>query len=258
MRWKRTGLKTKRASNALYGAFAYRRGLCLDVCAYSKGHSVIETDTLLKSTGHRVDITLEDAYIAALLHDAIEDQGGAEMKARIRQRFDQAAFGPVVSELVDYCTTHDPPDGAPPIDYNAKKRAQLIRVAYEAPQTATLIAACDKLANIRDTVQEYAEEGDRFWEKFKVSRAQKLRYIDDIAEVFTACGRVPQVANEISQTVRRLKRLIRRNENPIVRLWRRWVILPLQKAYQQASQKMLHRLRGLRGAPASAEPALGL
>lgn len=200
------------------------------------GHRILEENVLLKSTGHRVNITLEDAFIAALLHDAIEDQGGADMKERIRQRFDQARFGPVVSELVDYCTTHSPPPGAPPLDYNAKKRAQLIRVAFEAPQTATLIAACDKLANIRDTIQEYSEEGEAFWKRFKVNRSQKLRYMDDIVEVFKASGRHPQVVREIEQSVRRLHHLIRRNENPLVRWWHQRVVLPLRALVQALAQ----------------------
>ena len=41
----------------------------------------------------------EDIAIAALLHDAVEDQGGLEMLADIRQR-----FGEHVADIVDSCS----------------------------------------------------------------------------------------------------------------------------------------------------------
>lgn len=44
----------------------------------------------------------EDEVIAALLHDAIEDQGGAETRQEIRVR-----FGDRVVEIVDGCTDAD-------------------------------------------------------------------------------------------------------------------------------------------------------
>ena len=44
----------------------------------------------------------EDEAIAALLHDAIEDQGGAPLRQEICDR-----FGPMVAEIVDGCTDAD-------------------------------------------------------------------------------------------------------------------------------------------------------
>ncbi len=44
----------------------------------------------------------EDEAIAALLHDAVEDQGGAETRAVIRER-----FGENVAAIVDGCTDAD-------------------------------------------------------------------------------------------------------------------------------------------------------
>ena len=44
----------------------------------------------------------EDEAIAGLLHDAVEDQGGAETRERIRER-----FGDRVTAIVDGCTDTD-------------------------------------------------------------------------------------------------------------------------------------------------------
>ena len=44
----------------------------------------------------------EDEAIAALLHDAVEDQGGDATRTEILRR-----FGPVVTAIVDGCTDTD-------------------------------------------------------------------------------------------------------------------------------------------------------
>jgi GTP pyrophosphokinase len=44
----------------------------------------------------------EDEAIAALLHDAVEDQGGAATREEIRRR-----FGDTVTQIVDGCTDAD-------------------------------------------------------------------------------------------------------------------------------------------------------
>src|SRR3954467_9729405 len=46
----------------------------------------------------------EDESIAALLHDAVEDQGGAATLAEIRRR-----YGDAVAELVSACSDTDQP-----------------------------------------------------------------------------------------------------------------------------------------------------
>ncbi|GGA11909.1 hypothetical protein CYANOKiyG1_24980 [Okeania sp. KiyG1] len=47
-------------------------------------------------------LNMEDEAIAALLHDAIEDQGGPPIRTEIRLR-----FGERVTEIVDGCTDTD-------------------------------------------------------------------------------------------------------------------------------------------------------
>jgi (p)ppGpp synthase/HD superfamily hydrolase len=59
-------------------------------------HLLAVTATVLE---HGAD---EDTAIAALLHDAIEDQGGPAARAEILRR-----FGPAVTAIVDGCTDAD-------------------------------------------------------------------------------------------------------------------------------------------------------
>lgn len=110
----------------------------------------------------------EDAAIAALLHDAVEDQGGDATAELIRAR-----FGDRVADLVLHCTdsTSVDPDAKGP--WLARKTAYLDRLAH-ADAGAALITAADKLHNITaivrdvrtygpDTLQRFAEPTRLVW-----------------------------------------------------------------------------------------------
>src|SRR5437588_8327976 len=82
----------------------------------------------------------EDEAIAALLHDAIEDQGGASTREEIRRQ-----FGDRVVEIVDGCTDTDVMPKPP---WRARKEAYLAHI-IEATPSVRLVSAADKLHNAR-------------------------------------------------------------------------------------------------------------
>ncbi len=80
----------------------------------------------------------EDQAIAALLHDAAEDQGGAETLDDIRKR-----FGDAVAEIVADCTdawTDPKPDWRP------RKEAYLAKLPAK-PTPSLLVSLADKTHN---------------------------------------------------------------------------------------------------------------
>ncbi|MBN1589191.1 MAG: HD domain-containing protein, partial [Pirellulales bacterium] len=81
----------------------------------------------------------EDETIAALLHDAIEDQGGAEARETIRRRFGQA-----VVQIVDQCSDTDQ-NPKPP--WRRRKEAFVASLPRLTP-SARLVTAADKLDNV--------------------------------------------------------------------------------------------------------------
>jgi len=87
----------------------------------------------------------EDMAIAALLHDAVEDQGGLPRLRDIRRR-----FGKRVAHIVDGCTDSYATPKLPWID---RKRAYLERIPKEATEVR-LVSAADKLSNARETLQD--------------------------------------------------------------------------------------------------------
>jgi (p)ppGpp synthase/HD superfamily hydrolase len=125
----------------------------------------------------------EDAAIAALLHDAIEDQGGPRVRAEIAER-----FGAHIAELVDHCTDTD---RSPKPPWKARKEAYLARLAEPAaPHASLLITAADKLHNCRSIVADLRREGMAAFRKFSAAPDEVLWYYRSVARVLA--GRQPQ------------------------------------------------------------------
>ncbi|MBA5866411.1 MAG: HD domain-containing protein [Nitrospira sp. CR1.3] len=99
----------------------------------------------------------EDEAIAALLHDAVEDQGGRPTLERIR-----AKFGDVVAAIVDGCSDTDV---IPKPPFKPRKEAYL-RHLKSASQSVKLVAAADKLDNVRAIVSDIRTHGPAVWSRF--------------------------------------------------------------------------------------------
>ena len=121
----------------------------------------------------------EDEVIAALLHDAPEDQGGEVRLEDIRGR-----FGAVVAEIVDGCsdTFEDP---KPP--FRERKEAYLKRIRNK-PAHVRLISAADKLANARSILADLRVLGDRLFERFNGGKDGTLWYYRELVEQFRLAG----------------------------------------------------------------------
>jgi (p)ppGpp synthase/HD superfamily hydrolase len=113
----------------------------------------------------------EDQFIAALLHDAVEDQGGLATLERIREK-----FGPRVAELVWGCSDTDV-EPKPP--WRKRKEIYIAALAGESP-ALRLISAADKLHNIRSVVRDLRQHGTEVWTRFKGKRDGSLWYYDAV------------------------------------------------------------------------------
>jgi (p)ppGpp synthase/HD superfamily hydrolase len=125
----------------------------------------------------------EDEAIAALLHDAVEDQGGPATHERIRE-----AFGARVAHIVAGCT--DAWESPKP-PWRERKEAYLARLPDE-DSSVLLVSAADKLYNMRSVIFGVFEVGDRVWDRFKADRATQMWYFRSVTAVFRATGRTPK------------------------------------------------------------------
>ena len=107
----------------------------------------------------------EDEAIAALLHDAVEDQGGAATRASIQQR-----FGERVAAIVDGCSDTDVTPKPP---WRERKLAYLTHLPQASP-SVRLVSAADKLHNARALVASYRREGEALWRHFRGGREGTL------------------------------------------------------------------------------------
>jgi (p)ppGpp synthase/HD superfamily hydrolase len=117
----------------------------------------------------------EDLAIAALLHDVVEDCGGAPMLREIRRR-----FGKRVADVVDGCTDTDL-DPKPPW---RQRKEDYLKHLRTADADTRLVSAADKLHNVRSIVAAYREIGDRVWERFHGKRDGTLWYYRTLLDEF--------------------------------------------------------------------------
>lgn len=117
----------------------------------------------------------EDQAIAALLHDAVEDQGGADRLTDIRAR-----FGDRVAEIVAHCTDTDV-EPKPP--WQARKESYVASLADKPPH-ALLVSLADKLHNAGAILTDLTEHGPVVWQRFTGGRDGSLWYYKVLSEAF--------------------------------------------------------------------------
>jgi len=139
----------------------------------------------------------EDVAIAALLHDAAEDQGGREILAGIA-----TAFGADVARWVGQASdTFE----LPKPDWETRKRHHLSAIPM-ADREARLIMLADKLHNARSIMADHSRVGSALWDRFSVPRERTIWYYESVLEVFER-DLSPVLYDALSDCVRRMKEL---------------------------------------------------
>ena len=139
----------------------------------------------------------EDEAIAALLHDAVEDQGGAATREAIRQR-----FGERVAAIVDGCTDTDVHPKPP---WRARKEKYVEHVRH-APAAVRRVSVADKLHNARSLLADLRRDGPATFKRFTGGRDGTLWYYRALADVYREAGACPMV-DELERVVAELERL---------------------------------------------------
>lgn len=117
----------------------------------------------------------EDTIIAALLHDTLEDTDYTPQEL-------QDDFGGTVKEMVLSVTQ-------PALEGNDKSAWKEIKKQYlkqlkSASQGALMVAAADKIHNMRSAVEEYYEKHSEFMADFGGSLNDRLLMYQEISNIF--------------------------------------------------------------------------
>jgi GTP pyrophosphokinase len=139
----------------------------------------------------------EDEAIAALLHDAVEDQGGLPTRAEIARR-----FGERVAAIVDGCTDADTTPKPP---WRPRKEAYIAHLPHAGP-SVRLVSAADKLHNARAIVRDVRAGGEAVWSRFNGGKDGTLWYYRALADAFNTLGPAA-LADELARTVAEMEAL---------------------------------------------------
>lgn len=140
----------------------------------------------------------EDAAIAALLHDVVEDCGGPARAVDVRVR-----FGPHVAHLVDECTDTDETPKPP---WRDRKERYIAHLDQASPE-GRLVSACDKLHNSRTIVRSLRHEGASTWAKFRGGCEGTLWYYATITAAFRRLNVPTPLVEELERCVADMHRL---------------------------------------------------
>ena len=139
----------------------------------------------------------EDTAIAALLHDAIEDQGGAPTREEIRGR-----FGDRVVAIVDGCTDCET---SPKPPWRGRKESYIAHLGG-AGSEVRLVSLADKLHNARSVLKDYRTLGENLWSRFGGGREGTLWYYRAVVDALRG-SQPAELVEELDRVVTEIERL---------------------------------------------------
>ncbi len=117
----------------------------------------------------------EDQAIAALLHDAVEDQGGENTLEVIRQQ-----FGETVADFVIGCSDSQTIPKPPWEERKQKHLAKLRHISLAVLK----ISLADTLHNARTIQIDRRRHGEEIWKKFSRGKSGTIWYYQNLWEIY--------------------------------------------------------------------------
>jgi (p)ppGpp synthase/HD superfamily hydrolase len=134
----------------------------------------------------------ETEAIGALLHDVVEDCGGAARLAEIRNK-----FGDAVAKIVDGCTDTDKTPKPP----WRERKEQYIAHLTTTDSPTRLVSASDKLHNTRAILADLRRQGPGVFERFSGKKSGTLWYYRALVTAFREHGDHTDLIDELDRVV---------------------------------------------------------
>jgi len=160
----------------------WRKGMEVPYMAHLLGVASL----VLGEAGHVPFAVTEDMAIAALLHDAVEDEGGLPRLQDI-----EAKFGQEVARIVKGCTDSFEVDSSKKQPWEQRKVSYIerLRDEHDESEGTLLVSSADKLYNARAILEDFREIGAEVWKRLKRGRKEQLWYFDELLKIYEArCG----------------------------------------------------------------------
>jgi len=152
----------------------------------------------------------EDMAIAALLHDAVEDQGGYETLDKIREK-----FGERVAHIVEGCT--DDFTGHNRTPWCDRKTKYIAHLREEVDEETRIVSLADKVHNARTILLDYIDHGDSVFHRFRGHKDGTMWYYRSLVDAF----RYAEQKRPIREFARGHERLLRELDRLVDKLERR-------------------------------------
>ncbi len=117
----------------------------------------------------------EDTIISALLHDTLEDTDYTAEELH-------DDFGPTVRDIVLALTEPKKDEKGNEHGWNGRKK-QYIKQLKNAPEASLIVAAADKIHNMRCIVEEYYDDHSKFLADFNGSLEERMTYYQEISNM---------------------------------------------------------------------------
>jgi (p)ppGpp synthase/HD superfamily hydrolase len=144
----------------------------------------------------------EDEAIAALLHDAAEDQGGEARLVDIEKH-----FGATVAGIVRECSDSLSDDPGAKEDWVVRKTHYLEHLKTATP-SALLVTAADKTHNARSLATDVQLEGVSYLNLFTATTEQTLWYYEQVLAILSERGVSQRLVRTLASNIQQIKDLI--------------------------------------------------
>jgi len=140
----------------------------------------------------------ETEAIGALLHDTVEDCGGAERLRDIQKR-----YGDDVAKIVDGCTDTDE---VPKPPWRARKEAYVAHLK-DSDTSTRLVSAADKLHNTRAILADLRRHGPKVFDRFSGKKEGTLWYYRALVAAFRRHRDHADLIDELDRVVTQVEKL---------------------------------------------------
>ena len=148
----------------------------------------------------------ENQAITALLHDAVEDQGGVQALEMIR-----CLFGDRVANAVESCSDSIASDPTKKLPWRDRKQEYLEHLQH-ADNDALIVAVADKLHNARAILSDYRQIGDALWTRFNAGNNDQLWFYSALVKTLGSAKAPASLVVELERVVNELIREVEPTE----------------------------------------------
>ena len=140
----------------------------------------------------------EEEAIAALLHDAIEDQGGKKTGDIIRDK-----FGNEIADIVEGCTEESI---LPKPSWRERKQKYIDNLRHSSPEICR-VALADKLHNTISNIEEYYQHGIDIWQNFGEGKKGLVWFYSSVIEAVRDTKYSGLLMDKLARAVSQLEQL---------------------------------------------------